>query len=53
MLRQAQSWGIRKLERALHLLIDSDLALRSAGQTAPPMAQVERAFIRLSMLGRS
>ncbi len=52
MVRQAQSWGMRKLEQALQVLLETDLALRSAGQTAPQMALVERALIRLSMLGR-
>lgn len=51
MLRQAQSWGVHKLETALGILTDTDLALRSAAQTAPQMARVERAFIRLAMLG--
>lgn len=52
MLRQAQGWGAAKLEQALTLLTDTDLQLRSAGQTAPQMALVERALIRLAMLGR-
>ncbi len=51
MTRQAQSWGAHKLDAALGVLTDTDLALRSAGQTAPQMALVERAFIRLAMLG--
>ncbi|THH36622.1 DNA polymerase III subunit delta [Aliishimia ponticola] len=51
MIRQAQAWGLHKLETALGIITDTDLALRSAGQTAPQMALVERAFIRLSMLG--
>ena len=50
MLRQAQSWGAHKLERAIGLLTDTDLGLRSAAQTAPQMAVVERSFIRLAML---
>lgn len=50
MLRQAQDWGMAKLETALALLVDTDLDLRSGGQTAPQMALVERMFIRLSML---
>lgn len=50
MIRQAQDWGVTRLERALPLLVDTDLALRSAGQTAPQMALVERLFIRLAML---
>ncbi len=51
MVRQAQNWGMHKLETALGILTDTDLALRSAAQTAPQMARVERAFIRLAMLG--
>ncbi|SLN61426.1 DNA polymerase III subunit delta [Falsiruegeria litorea R37] len=53
VLRQAQGWGAYKLETALTVLTDTDLALRSAGQTAPAMALVERAMIRLAMLSRS
>ncbi len=53
MLRQAQQWGAPRLEQALTLLMDTDLQLRSAGQTAPAMALVERALIRLSMLART
>ena len=52
MQRQAQGWGAARLEQALSLLTDTDLELRSAGQTAPQMALVERALIRLAMLGR-
>ena len=52
MQRQASSWGAPKLEEALGLLTDTDLRLRSAGQTAPDMALVERALIRLATLGR-
>ncbi|QYX56165.1 DNA polymerase III subunit delta [Roseovarius sp. SCSIO 43702] len=52
MLRQAQGWGAAKLEDALGLLLETDLSLRSAGQTAPDGAQVERALIRLAMLSR-
>lgn len=51
MLRQAQGWGVQRLETALGVLVDTDLTLRSAAQTAPQMALVERAFIRLAMLG--
>lgn len=50
MARQAQDWGINRLEYALTLLTDTDLQLRSAGQNAPALALVERALIRLSML---
>ena len=51
MLRQAQGWGARKLEDALALLIETDLTLRSSSQ-APQMATVERAMIRLAMMGQ-
>lgn len=50
MLRQAQSWGVPRLEQALTMLTDTDLTLRSAAQRAPQMALVERTLIRLSML---
>ena len=49
--RQASKWGRNKLEDALQLLINTDLQLRSADQ-APQMALVERALIRLAMMGR-
>ncbi|MFZ5963503.1 DNA polymerase III subunit delta [Thalassococcus sp. BH17M4-6] len=52
MMRQAQAWGMYKLEMALDILTDTDLQLRSAGQHAPAMALVERALIRLAMLQR-
>lgn len=52
MLRQAQTWGAQRLETALTVLTDTDLQLRSAGQTAPALALMERALIRLAMLGR-
>lgn len=52
MVRQAQGWGMVKLEQALQVLTDTDLQLRSAGQRAPAMALVERALIRLAMLAR-
>ncbi|WP_298915658.1 DNA polymerase III subunit delta [uncultured Roseobacter sp.] len=51
MLAQSRKWGPAKLETAITLLTDTDLQLRSAGQHAPGMALVERAFIRLAMLG--
>ena len=50
MLSQSRKWGAPKLETALGVLTDTDLQLRSAGQHAPGMALVERAFIRLAML---
>lgn len=51
MARQAQGWGMRRLEDALGLLTETDLTLRSASN-APPMAVMERALIRLAMMGR-
>ncbi|WP_375229634.1 DNA polymerase III subunit delta [Roseobacter sp. S98] len=51
MLAQSRRWGAARLETALTVLTDTDLQLRSAGQHAPGMALVERAFIRLAMLG--
>jgi DNA polymerase-3 subunit delta len=49
MIRQAQRWGQAPLEQALSLLVETDLTLRSA-QTAPQMAVMERALIRLAMM---
>ncbi|PZO68229.1 MAG: DNA polymerase III subunit delta [Paracoccus denitrificans] len=51
MARQAQGWGMRALEDALHLLVDTDLTLRSSSR-APAMAVMERALIRLAMMPR-
>lgn len=51
--RQSRDWGMVKLETALGILTDTDLQLRSAGQTAPAMAIIERTFIRLAMYGAS
>lgn len=51
MLAQSRQWGADRLEKALTVLTDTDLALRSAGQKAPGLALVERAFVRLAMLG--
>ncbi len=53
VMRQSRDWGTAKLETALGILTDTDLQLRSAGQTAPAMAIIERAFIRLAMFGAS
>ena len=52
MLRQAQTWGMHRLETALGILTDTDLTLRSASR-APAMAVMERALIRLAMLNRA
>lgn len=49
MLRQVRGWGAPRLEKALTVLLDTDLALRSP-KPVPDMAMVERAFIRISML---
>ncbi len=51
MVRQAQRWGAPRLDEGLGMIVDTDLALRSAGQTAPAMALVERLLIRLARLG--
>jgi DNA polymerase-3 subunit delta len=51
MLRQAQGWGMHRLEQAIMLLTDTDLTLRSTSR-APAMAVMERALIRLAMLNR-
>ena len=50
--RQINLWSREQLEKVITLLLDTDLKLRSAGQTAPQMAQVERCFIRISMMGK-
>lgn len=52
MAAQASRWGRGRLEQALSLLIDTDLALRSGGQTAPQAPLVERLFIRLAILAQ-
>ncbi|TQS71351.1 DNA polymerase III subunit delta [Rhodobacteraceae bacterium] len=49
MQRQAQTWGMYRLEDALKLLVETDLTLRSASR-APQMALVERAMMRLAMM---
>ncbi|MBC6437438.1 MAG: DNA polymerase III subunit delta [Rhodobacteraceae bacterium] len=51
MTRQAQNWGVTRLEGAIRLLVDTDLTLRST-QKAPQMALMERALIRLAMMMR-
>ena len=50
--RQASNWGMYKLERALTLLIDTDLTLRSTANV-PDMAVMERALLRLAWMGRT
>ncbi|MEL6600496.1 MAG: DNA polymerase III subunit delta [Pseudomonadota bacterium] len=49
MAAQIRSWGAPRLERALKELMDTDLALRSSS-SAPQMAVLERAFIRIAMM---
>lgn len=49
--RQAESWGPRRLEDALRLIVETDLTLRSTSR-APAMAVMERALIRLAMMKR-
>jgi DNA polymerase-3 subunit delta len=51
MLRQAQGLGMRKIEDALGMLIETDLTLRSASR-APAMAVMERTLIRLAQLAK-
>ena len=51
MARQAQAWGMRNLEEAVHHLLNTDLQLRSSSR-APQMALIERALIRLAMMPR-
>lgn len=51
MQRQAQQWGMRRLEQAIAMLTETDLQLRSASR-APTMAVMERTLVRLAMLGR-
>jgi DNA polymerase-3 subunit delta len=49
--RQASAWGMHKLERALSLLLDTDLMLRSTAEV-PEMAVMERALLRIAWMGR-
>lgn len=49
MARQARRWGQARLERALGVLMDTDLMLRSS-RPVPDAAVLERAFIRIAML---
>ena len=52
MARQARAWGPRRLAAALALLMETDLALRSAAP-APPAAVIERALLRLARMART
>lgn len=49
--RQASAWGMHKLERALSMLLDTDLTLRSSAEV-PQMAVMERTLLRLAWMGR-
>lgn len=49
MARQAKRIGTDRLESALSMLLDADLALRSS-RPVPARAMLERAFIRIAML---
>ncbi|MEM9012721.1 MAG: DNA polymerase III subunit delta [Pseudomonadota bacterium] len=49
MAAEARGWGPARLERALHLLLEADLSLRST-TAAPAAALLERALIRIAML---
>lgn len=49
LLKQAQGWGMHRLETALQMLIETDLTLRSTSR-APGMAVMERTLIRLAMM---
>ena len=51
MTAQAKTWSRGALERALAVVTETDLALRSATD-APSMAVMERALIRLAMQSR-
>lgn len=52
LIRQAQAWGVPRLEQALALLTDTDLMLRSSARV-PGMAAMERALVRIAMLARA
>jgi DNA polymerase-3 subunit delta len=51
MGRQAGQWGVRMLEQAIAILLETDLTLRSTSK-APGMALMERALIRIAMTRR-
>ena len=52
LLHQAQTWGAVKAKKAVEMLTDLDLSLRSASQTTPSSALTGRVMIRLSMMVR-
>ncbi|MBI6629654.1 DNA polymerase III subunit delta [Pontibaca salina] len=52
LMKQTKLWSPERLESALGELTNTDLHLRSAGQTAPAMALVSRTLIRLAAMAR-
>ncbi len=52
MQRQLRGWTSARLETALSVLLEADLALRSSSR-APAMALMERTLIRVAMLARA
>ena len=51
ILRQARAGGPARLEDALAMLADTEIALRSTAR-APTQASLERTLLRLAMLNR-
>lgn len=51
MVREARRWGRDRLERALSMLLEADMQLRSS-TPVPAGAMLERVLIRISMLGK-
>ena len=47
MMKQAGSWTSRQIEKALSLLVETDMSLRSTSR-APAMAVMERTLIRIA-----
>ncbi len=49
MIRQISGWGAGRLEKALEVLMETDLMLRSS-KPVPAFAATERSFIRIAMM---
>lgn len=47
MMKQASNWTVRQIEKALSLLVETDMTLRSTSR-APAMAVMERTLIRIT-----
>ncbi len=47
MMKQASNWTVRQVEKALSLLVETDMTLRSTSR-APAMAVMERTLIRIT-----